>query len=95
MSGATGKPGKLDPLEPFKISKAVNELNLNHVVITSVDRDDLLDGGANHFKEVVNEIRKNNASILLKKNTHNSNQGHLWLLNHCVTSNRACQKAIE
>jgi len=56
----TGKPGALDPLEPFKVSKAVKELNLNHVVITSVDRDDLDDGGANHFKEVVFEIKKNN-----------------------------------
>ena len=56
----TGKPNKLDPLEPLKISKAVKELNLNHVVITSVDRDDLEDGGANHFKEVVLETRKNN-----------------------------------
>ena len=62
----TGKPGKLDPLEPFKISKAVNELNLNHVVITSVDRDDLLDGGANHSKEVVNEIRKNNVNTTVE-----------------------------
>ena len=34
----TGKPNKLDPFEPQKISKAVSELNLNHVVITSVDR---------------------------------------------------------
>ena len=56
----TGKPGALDPLEPFKVSKAVNELNLNHVVITSVDRDDLDDGGASHFKEVVSEVKKNN-----------------------------------
>ena len=56
----TGKPGALDPLESFKVSKAVKELNLNHVVITSVDRDDLDDGGANHFKEVVFEVKKNN-----------------------------------
>ena len=49
----TWKPGPLDPLEPFKVSKAVKELNLNHVVITSVDRDDLDDGGADHFKKVV------------------------------------------
>ena len=56
----TGKPGALDPLESFKVSKAVKELNLNHVVITSVDRDDLDDGGANHFKEVVSEVKKNN-----------------------------------
>ena len=56
----TGKPNKLDPFEPLKISNAVKELNLNHVVITSVDRDDLEDGGANHFKQVVLETKKNN-----------------------------------
>ena len=56
----TGKPSPLDPMEPFKISRAVKELKLNHVVITSVDRDDLEDGGASHFKEVVSEIKKNN-----------------------------------
>ena len=54
----TGKPSPLDKLEPFKVSKAVKELELNHVVITSVDRDDLDDGGANHFKEVVLEVKK-------------------------------------
>ncbi len=62
----TGKPNKLDPLEPLKISKAVKELNLNHVVITSVDRDDLDDGGANHFKEVILEIKKNNPSTTIE-----------------------------
>ena len=62
----TGKPGKLDPLEPFKISKAVNELNLNHVVITSVDRDDLLDGGANHFYEVIKETRTLNPNTTIE-----------------------------
>ena len=56
----TGKPRNLDPLEPFKISSAVNKLNLKHVVITSVDRDDLYDGGSNHFYEVITVIRKNN-----------------------------------
>ena len=56
----TGKPEKLDPFEPYKISNAVNKLNLKHVVITSVDRDDLSDGGSNHFYEVINEIRKKN-----------------------------------
>ena len=50
----TGKPNKLDPLGYIRENnKAVIELNLNHVVITSVDRDDLKDGGANHFKDVV------------------------------------------
>jgi len=62
----TGKPNKLDPLEPFKISKAVKELNLNHVVITSVDRDDLDDGGANHFKKVVLETKENNPNTTIE-----------------------------
>ena len=56
----TGKPEKLDPFEPYKISSAVNELKLNHVVITSVDRDDLPDGGSNHFFEVIQTTKKNN-----------------------------------
>jgi lipoic acid synthetase len=56
----TGIPGKLDPLEPVKIAEAVKKLNLRHVVITSVDRDDLEDGGSNHFFEVINQIRKIN-----------------------------------
>src|SRR6056300_2007637 len=56
----TGIPKALDPFESIKVSKAVKELELNHVVITSVDRDDLEDGGANHFKEVVLEVKKNN-----------------------------------
>ncbi len=56
----TGKPRNLDPFEPFKISSAVNKLNLKHVVITSVDRDDLYDGGSNHFYEVITVTRKNN-----------------------------------
>ena len=56
----TGVPGKLDPLEPVKIAEAVQKLNLRHVVITSVDRDDLEDGGSNHFFEVINQIRKIN-----------------------------------
>jgi len=56
----TGKPKHLDPLEPIKIAKATKELNLKHVVITSVDRDDLEDGGAHHFYNVISETRKIN-----------------------------------
>ena len=56
----TGKPNFLDPLEPSKIAQATKELNLKHVVITSVDRDDLKDGGADHFSKVISEIRKIN-----------------------------------
>jgi len=56
----TGKPSFLDPLEPNKIAMAVRELNLKHVVITSVNRDDLEDGGSNHFSNVILETRKLN-----------------------------------
>ena len=54
----TGKPNELDVFEPSKISNAVKKLNLSHVVITSVDRDDLEDGGSEHFYNVVKETRK-------------------------------------
>tara|TARA_Y100000741_G_scaffold365121_1_gene359294 strand:+ start:1138 stop:2076 length:939 start_codon:yes stop_codon:yes gene_type:complete len=56
----TGKPNFLDSSEPIKIAKATKELNLKHVVITSVDRDDLEDGGADHFSKVIVETRKIN-----------------------------------
>ena len=62
----TGKPKQLDPLEPLKISSAVKKLNLKHAVITSVDRDDLDDGGANHFYEVIVEIKKNNPETTIE-----------------------------
>ena len=62
----TGVPGKLDPLEPVNIAEAVKKLNLRHVVITSVDRDDLEDGGSNHFFEVINQIRKINLDITVE-----------------------------
>ena len=62
----TGKPKPLDPLEPLKISSAVKKLNLKHAVITSVDRDDLDDGGANHFYEVITETRKNNPKTTIE-----------------------------
>ena len=62
----TGKPYSLDPQEPFKIAKATQELKLKHVVITSVDRDDLEDGGANHFSKVVLETRKLNCNTTIE-----------------------------
>ena len=62
----TGKPGLLDKLEPIKISQAVKKLNLKHVVITSVDRDDLEDGGSNHFFEVINQTRKTNPNTTIE-----------------------------
>ncbi len=61
----TGIPEELDPFEPYRVSKAVKEMGLNHVVITSVDRDDLPDGGANHFAKTILAIRRysSNTSI--------------------------------
>jgi len=55
---ATGKPAALDPREPENIAHAVKTMGLQHVVITSVDRDDLDDGGAQHFVEVIQAIRE-------------------------------------
>ena len=55
---ATGRPEKLDPFEPLRVAKSVEKLSLKHVVITSVDRDDLSDGGAEHIAITVNLIRK-------------------------------------
>ena len=57
---STGKPQPLDPFEPYKISNAVQKLNLNHVVITSVDRDDLFDGGSKHIHDVILATKKLN-----------------------------------
>jgi lipoyl synthase len=55
---ATGMPNALDPHEPENVGLAVAKMGLNHVVITSVDRDDLADGGAQHFVEVIHAIRR-------------------------------------
>ena len=62
----TGKPTSLDIFEPVKISNAVKRLNLKHVVITSVDRDDLEDGGANHFYKVVKTTREKNPNTSIE-----------------------------
>ena len=62
----TGKPEKLDPYEDLKIANAVKKLSLKHVVITSVDRDDLTDGGSNHFKKVVETTRKKNPNTTIE-----------------------------
>ena len=62
----TGKPTDLDIFEPVKISNAVKSLNLKHVVITSVDRDDLEDGGSNHFYKVVTATREKNPNTSIE-----------------------------
>jgi lipoic acid synthetase len=62
----TGIPLDLDIFEPIKISNAVKSLNLKHVVITSVDRDDLEDGGSNHFYNVVKATREKNPNTSIE-----------------------------
>ena len=54
----TGMPDALDPFEPVRVADAVKKLGLRHVVITSVDRDDLDDGGAEHFAQVIRATRR-------------------------------------
>ena len=65
----TGKPSNLDIFEPIKISNAVKKLHLKHVVITSVDRDDLVDRGSNHFYKVITETRKKNPNTSIEVST--------------------------
>ena len=55
---ATGKPDALDPFEPGRVAVAVEKLGLNHVVVTSVDRDDVEDGGAEHIAQTIRAIRR-------------------------------------
>ncbi len=55
---ATGRPDALDPFEPVRVADAVAKLGLSHVVITSVDRDDLEDGGAGHIAQTIRAVRR-------------------------------------
>jgi len=55
---ATGRPDALDVFEPGRVAHAVQKLGLNHVVITSVDRDDLADGGAEHIAQTIRAVRR-------------------------------------
>jgi lipoyl synthase len=61
-----GTPRPCDPQEPERVAQAVKELGLDHVVITSVTRDDLPDGGAGCFARTIDEIRKNNQNIIIE-----------------------------
>ena len=63
----TGKPGGVvDELEPIKVGTALGQMELTYVVLTSVDRDDLPDGGADHFARTVEEIKKRSPSTLVE-----------------------------
>jgi len=62
----TGMPGALDAMEPENVATAVGEMGLNHVVVTSVDRDDLDDGGAGHFARVIEAIRRHSPATTIE-----------------------------
>lgn len=62
----TGRPDLLDPHEPERLAEAISKLGLAHVVITSVDRDDLDDGGASHFAECIKKIRQSSPNTTIE-----------------------------
>ncbi len=61
-----GKPSDINPDEPENLASVIKDLNIKYVVITSVTRDDLYDGGALHYKNCINEIRKNDDKIKIE-----------------------------
>ena len=63
---ATGKPEDVDPFEALRVAKSIKLMNLKHAVITSVDRDDLKDGGADAWKRTIELIRKHNPEITIE-----------------------------
>ncbi|MEQ8165373.1 MAG: lipoyl synthase, partial [Alphaproteobacteria bacterium] len=62
----TGKPGAVDPLEPDNLAIAAAQLGLRHMVITSVDRDDLADGGASQFVRCIERLREETPNMTLE-----------------------------
>ncbi|MCE2993199.1 MAG: lipoyl synthase [Alphaproteobacteria bacterium] len=75
----TGRPDQLDPHEPDNLANAIGELGLKHVVITSVDRDDLDDGGANHFASCITKIRNRAEGTTIEVLTPDfRNKGDSW-----------------
>lgn len=61
----SGNPhGQLDIFEPIKVAKTISDLGLRYVVITSVDRDDLPDGGANHFAQTIKAIKQHDSNVI-------------------------------
>jgi len=63
---ATGRPDEVDPNEAINLAKAVAEIGLKHVVITSVDRDDLKDGGAGHYATVIRELKARQPDVTVE-----------------------------
>ena len=81
----TGKPNPIDVIEPIRVANSVRKLNLSHVVITSVDRDDLRDGGAMHFYNTIKQIKNKcpNATIEVLTPDFKNKKNSLELLAKC------------
>ena len=62
----TGKPNKIDVMEPHNVAEAISKMLLKHVVITSVDRDDLEDGGASHWVRVINAVKNKSPNTTIE-----------------------------
>ncbi len=101
----SGRPGALDKNEPARIAEAVKEMGLKHVVITSVTRDDLPDGGSHHFARTVREIEKKNLNVKIeclipdfKGNLENLKvllSQNLSVLNHNIETTRKNFKKVK
>lgn len=63
---AHGRPDKLDPDEPLNLARTITQMKLRYVVITSVDRDDLRDGGAAHYRDCIRVVRQHNPGIRIE-----------------------------
>ncbi len=101
----TGRPLPLDPLEPLHVAEAVSRLGLKHVVITSVDRDDLKDGGANHFAETIRQVKQHcpemRVEVLIpdmkgrKENLEKIFSARPDFLNHNLETVRSLQQQVR
>ena len=81
----TGKPKIVDEFEPLRVAKAVKDLKLKHVVITSVDRDDLVDGGARHFYKTIKMIKNLSPDVSIEILTPDfrNKEGYLETISLC------------
>jgi lipoyl synthase len=75
----SARPNPLDPMEPYNLAQAIQEMDLDYVVITSVDRDDVDDGGAGHFADCIQQVRAHSPKTLVEVLTGDfqGNVGHL------------------
>ena len=75
----SARPNPLDPMEPYNLAQAIAEMDLDYVVVTSVDRDDVDDGGAQHFADCIDQVRQHSPKTMIEVLTGDfqGNLGHL------------------